>query len=587
MPNKNLNTKRSSQEIECNFSTPIKFRKVQWDTPNTKKIKKKSNDSGECQSENECEISSISVIVRVKPIKPDDETASDQPKLRNLVKYVDNENIEIFKSNTKNIQFKFDQIFCSDINNESHQHSLQFRNKDQDYVYNFITKPMHQHIIDGFNTCLLAYGQTGSGKTYSIIGEDSIDGIIPKFCKDIFTKFDTTDPNIKYKFEISFYEIYNEKIKDFLADKTTKTIKMLKVREHPILGPFVENLTVKEVKSYSDIKPCINIGVKERSTASTMMNQRSSRSHCIFNKKVLIANLLRYLSLIYHIDGEIHQLSTTSRANFVDLAGSERLTNVSSDSIHIKESTSINKALHYLGKVIMALSERNICDKNSHIPYRNSILTWILKDSLGGNSKTAMLATISSDIKNFEETLNTLRYATKASSIVNLARVNKDPKESLISQLTEEITKLREMSTNFPNDISDKLKKDINILKDKLTEMDNLNFKIEKINTDYKEKFKNLEDEKINNHHLKSQINIRDKQILNLEKELMTLKMKSHTKVDSKEHTKYQLDQKIDDKFTNYNKSIENSLNNLTKHVQKMSESQYVMKKMDNILKFI
>ncbi|XP_025248395.1 kinesin-like protein KIF14 isoform X2 [Theropithecus gelada] len=241
---------------------------------------------------------------------------------------------------------------------------------------------------------------------------------------------------------MSFFEVYNEKIHDLLVckDENGQRKQPLRVREHPVYGPYVEALSMNVVSSYTDIQSWLELGNKQRATAATGMNDKSSRSHSVFT-------LVMTQTKTEFVEGEEHDHRITSRINLIDLAGSERCSTAHTSGDRLKEGVSINKSLLTLGKVISALSEQ-ANQKRVFIPYRESVLTWLLKESLGGNSKTAMIATISPAASNIEETLSTLRYANQARLIVNIAKVNEDMNAKLIRELKAEIAKLKAAQRN-------------------------------------------------------------------------------------------------------------------------------------------
>lgn len=206
------------------------------------------------------------------------------------------------------------------------------------------------------------------------------------------------------------------------------------MREHQTLGPYVEGLTSYNVDSADEALNWINVGLRNRATASTGMNDKSSRSHAVFT-------LVLTQTKGEAIEGTVQEHNVTSRINMVDLAGSERAAASGSTGERLQEGKSINLSLMTLGKVITQLSQNpdNQKSQSIYIPYRESQLTFLLKDSLGGNSKTAMLATISPASSNYEETISTLRYAQKARNIVNIVRVNEDHRVSIIRKLIHEV----------------------------------------------------------------------------------------------------------------------------------------------------
>ncbi|XP_009701107.1 PREDICTED: kinesin-like protein KIF14 [Cariama cristata] len=309
----------------------------------------------------------------------------------------------------------------------------------QAMIYKTLAVPLLERAFEGYNTCLFAYGQTGSGKSYTMMGFDEDQGIIPRLCEDLFTQITQMDTQqILYHLEMSFFEVYNEKIHDLLVFKAESGQKKqpLRVREHPVLGPYVEGLTVNVVSSYSDIQSWLELGNKQRATAATVMNDKSSRSHSVFT-------LVMTQTKVEFVDEEQCDRRLTSHINLIDLAGSECCSTAQTTGERLKEGVSINKSLLTLGKVISALSKQSRNGRKTFIPYRESVLTWLLKESLGGNSQTAMIATVSPAASSTEETLSTLRYAKQACSIINIAKVNEDVNAKLIRELKAEIQKLK------------------------------------------------------------------------------------------------------------------------------------------------
>lgn len=335
--------------------------------------------------------------------------------------------------------FQYDHVFCS-CDREGCDYASQ---KD---VFENIGKPLLDNAFRGYNACLFAYGQTGSGKSYSMMGDntgEAIDidnnaGVTPRFCKELFKRIASLDaPNSSASVEVSYFEIYNEKIHDLLSTSATTRREALKVREHPVWGPYIVDLSVHPVASYKELRACLLTGNKNRATAATAMNEKSSRSHSIFTIEVSLAE-----------GGAEGDVCRRSKVSLVDLAGSERLSNGMSNEERMRQGVSINKSLLTLGKVISALAEQRK-GSSLFIPYRESVLTWLLKESLGGNSLTSMLATISPASCNIDETLATLRYACQARSIVNRARINENPHDKLIRELRAEVERLRALRQSY------------------------------------------------------------------------------------------------------------------------------------------
>ncbi|XP_018578799.1 kinesin-like protein KIF13B isoform X2 [Anoplophora glabripennis] len=329
--------------------------------------------------------------------------------------------------------FAFDHCFCSvDPNNENFV--------SQEVVFDCLGRDILDNAFQGYNACIFAYGQTGSGKSYTMMGSQDNKGIIPRLCDALFGQIAKQQSSeLSYKVEVSYMEIYNEKVHDLLDPQTHK--QSLKVREHNVLGPYVDGLSQLAVTSFQDIDNLMAEGNKSRTVAATNMNSESSRSHAVFTV-ILTQTLTDSKS---GVSGE-----KVSRMSLVDLAGSERAVKTGAVGERLKEGSNINKSLTTLGLVISKLADQSSGSKNKDkfVPYRDSVLTWLLKDNLGGNSKTVMVATISPAADNFEETLSTLRYADRAKRIVNHAVVNEDPNARIIRELTQEVEALREMLRN-------------------------------------------------------------------------------------------------------------------------------------------
>ncbi|GBG32405.1 Kinesin-like protein KIF16B [Hondaea fermentalgiana] len=342
---------------------------------------------------------------------------------------------------------------------------------EQAQVFEDIGTGVLENAFAGYNASVFAYGQTGSGKTHTMLGSGVDAGLIPRICWCLVEKLHETeqrgDPETSclgtgaesttYSLEASYLEIYNERCIDLLApppNNSEPSIK-LRVREDPKSGPYVEDLTTVPVRSMHEIRRMMAVGARARTVAATNMNNKSSRSHAIF-------------TLVFKqttISGDLSSATdTVSKINLVDLAGSERVSASGVKGRQLTETANINRSLHTLGRVINALSRSsgrkrgyNTPSKDNLfgtpttsggapplIPYRDSTLTWLLKPSLGGNSRTTMFATVSPAMVNFEESLTTLRYAQECSRVVNKAIVNRDKNVEIINELRTEIDLLRE-----------------------------------------------------------------------------------------------------------------------------------------------
>ncbi|XP_064341428.1 kinesin-like protein KIF1A isoform X15 [Camelus dromedarius] len=333
--------------------------------------------------------------------------------------------------------------FSFDYSYWSHTSPEDINYASQKQVYRDIGEEMLQHAFEGYNVCIFAYGQTGAGKSYTMMGKQEKDqqGIIPQLCEDLFSRInDTTNDNMSYSVEVSYMEIYCERVRDLLNPKNKGN---LRVREHPLLGPYVEDLSKLAVTSYNDIQDLMDSGNKARTVAATNMNETSSRSHAVFN---IIFTQKRH-------DAETNiTAEKVSKVSLVDLAGSERADSTGAKGTRLKEGANINKSLTTLGKVISALAEMDSGPnknkkkkKTDFIPYRDSVLTWLLRENLGGNSRTAMVAALSPADINYDETLSTLRYADRAKQIRCNAVINEDPNNKLIRELQDEVARLRDL----------------------------------------------------------------------------------------------------------------------------------------------
>nr|XP_046258631.1 uncharacterized protein kif16bb isoform X2 [Scatophagus argus] len=313
----------------------------------------------------------------------------------------------------------------------------------QEKIFHDLGSDVLKAAFEGFNACVFAYGQTGSGKSYTMMGHTDDKGLIPRICEGLFCEISrrSMSDSASFSTQVSYLEIYNESVRDLLkSTATTADGGGLKVREHPSDGPYVENLSKHLAHNHTDMEDLLIFGNANRTTASTGMNKFSSRSHAIFTIHFTQA----------WFDGELPR-ETLCKIHLVDLAGSERADATRTTGNRLKEGANINKSLVTLGSVISALADLSVGGpltkkkKQIFIPYRDSVLTWLLKDSLGGNSVTTMIATISPADVNYGETLSTLRYASRTKNIVNSPMVNEDGSVKVIRELQEEVTRLRRL----------------------------------------------------------------------------------------------------------------------------------------------
>ncbi|XP_046324310.1 kinesin-like protein KIF17 isoform X1 [Marmota monax] len=295
-------------------------------------------------------------------------------------------------------------------------------------IYNEIAYPLVEGVTEGYNGTIFAYGQTGSGKSFTMQGlpdPPSQRGIIPRAFEHVFESVQCAE-NTKFLVRASYLEIYNEDVRDLLGPDTKQKLEL---KEHPEKGVYVKGLSLHTVHSVAQCERIMETGWKNRSVGYTLMNKDSSRSHSIFTISIEI----------YAVDERGKDHLRAGKLNLVDLAGSERQSKTGATGERLKEATKINLSLSALGNVISALVD----GRCKHIPYRDSKLTRLLQDSLGGNTKTLMVACLSPADNNYDETLSTLRYANRAKSIKNKPRINEDPKDALLREYQEEIKRLK------------------------------------------------------------------------------------------------------------------------------------------------
>nr|DBA30801.1 TPA: hypothetical protein GDO54_006741 [Pyxicephalus adspersus] len=311
--------------------------------------------------------------------------------------------------------FTFDTVFGPDSN--------------QLDVYNLTARPIIDSVLEGYNGTIFAYGQTGTGKTFTMEGVRAVPelrGIIPNSFAHIFGHIAKAEGDTRFLVRVSYLEIYNEEVRDLLGKDQTQR---LEVKERPDVGVYIKDLSAYVVNNADDMDRIMTLGHKNRSVGATNMNEHSSRSHAIFTITIECSEK--------GADGNMHV--RMGKLHLVDLAGSERQAKTGATGQRLKEATKINLSLSTLGNVISALVD----GKSTHVPYRNSKLTRLLQDSLGGNSKTMMCANIGPADYNYDETISTLRYANRAKNIKNKARINEDPKDALLRQFQKEIEELK------------------------------------------------------------------------------------------------------------------------------------------------
>ncbi|XP_010254537.1 PREDICTED: kinesin-like protein KIN-4C [Nelumbo nucifera] len=325
-------------------------------------------------------------------------------------------------------------------------------------IYDDCVAPLVDALFHGYNATVLAYGQTGSGKTYTMgtnyTGEANSGGIIPKFMETIFSSVETMKEKIEFLIRVSFIEIFKEEVFDLLDPNPPAFSKVegaslgkpvvparvpIQIRETASGGITLAGVTEPEVRTKEEMATFLSRGSLSRATGSTNMNSQSSRSHAIFT----ITMEQKKISSALVIDDDVGDDILCSKLHLVDLAGSERAKRTGVDGLRFKEGIHINKGLLALGNVISALGDEKKRKEGGHVPYRDSKLTRLLQDSLGGNSKTVMIACVSPADTNAEETLNTLKYANRARNIQNKAIVNRDPVAAQMQRMRNQIEQLQ------------------------------------------------------------------------------------------------------------------------------------------------
>ena len=371
----------------------------------------------------------VKVVVRCRPLS----TKETQNKRKKIVQ-VDGKSGQITIKGTKKDQkkeivktFTFDQVYDE--------------NSTQREIYENTAKPIVQSSLDGYNGTIFAYGQTGTGKSHTREGKDDppdLRGIIPNSCCHIFDEIAKSGSTTEFLVRSSYIEIYNEEIRDLLSKNPQNKLEL---KENPEKGVYVKGLTAFVVKGVKEILNVITVGKRNRTVGETLMNQDSSRSHAIFMITIESSTITTPQGQASPGMENKESASTirVGKLNLVDLAGSERQSKTGATGDRLKEATKINLSLSALGNVISALVD----GKGGHIPYRDSKLTRMLQDSLGGNTKTLMIANVGPADMNFDETLSTLRYANRAKNIKNKPKINEDPKDAMLREFQEEIARLK------------------------------------------------------------------------------------------------------------------------------------------------
>ncbi|XP_023036472.1 osmotic avoidance abnormal protein 3 isoform X1 [Drosophila willistoni] len=370
----------------------------------------------------------VKVIVRCRPMNQKEIKA----KCENVVE-ISEYCISVLNPSAKTAPrkvFTFDTVYDTISNTET--------------IYNDMCYPLVESTLEGYNATIFAYGQTGCGKTHTMQGDGSNIGVIQKCFDHIFESIAMAS-NIRFLALVSYLEIYNENIRDLLSGDEFSATVSHPLKEVPGIGVTVPSLTTQAVVNAKQCYHWLCFGNKNRATASTLMNENSSRSHTIFSVS------LEQFQGSFTSSTPKSETGTTSeeilggilrgKLNLVDLAGSERQQKTGAFGDRLKEATKINLSLSALGNVISSLVD----GKTKHVPYRDSKLTRLLQDSLGGNTKTLMISCISPADTNYDETLSSLRYANRAKNISNKPHINEDPKDAKLRQYQSEILKLKRM----------------------------------------------------------------------------------------------------------------------------------------------
>eukprot|EP00735_Rhodelphis_limneticus_P012377 TRINITY_DN562_c0_g1::TRINITY_DN562_c0_g1_i1::g.10428::m.10428 TRINITY_DN562_c0_g1::TRINITY_DN562_c0_g1_i1::g.10428 ORF type:complete len:1103 (+),score=308.19,sp/Q8T135/KIF5_DICDI/51.99/1e-111,Kinesin/PF00225.18/2e-112,FERM_M/PF00373.13/3.3e+03,FERM_M/PF00373.13/2.3e-11,PH/PF00169.24/1.5e-08,ALIX_LYPXL_bnd/PF13949.1/0.00024,ALIX_LYPXL_bnd/PF13949.1/2.8e+02,DUF2205/PF10224.4/0.00036,IncA/PF04156.9/5.4e+02,IncA/PF04156.9/1.1e+02,IncA/PF04156.9/0.0025,PH_8/PF15409.1/0.044,DUF972/PF06156.8/1e+03,DU len=353
----------------------------------------------------------VRVICRFRPKNQKERKELESAEEQFSIDFYENKTVEMNIYHQRD-SFTFDRVFD--------EHST------QQEVFEISSRMTIQDVLDGYNGTIFAYGQTGAGKTHTMLGniiDDQQHGIIPRVNRFMFNSIMEGDSGTKFCIKCSYLEIYNETINDLLDGKN----RNLNIRESPQAGVFIPGLTEETVCSEADVLDLLHIGDRNRAVAATKMNERSSRSHSLFQ-------IIVYQTLV---DGSC----LSGKLNLVDLAGSEKVGKTGATGQTLNEAKKINQSLSALGKCIYALSDPK--KKASHIPYRDSKLTRILQESLGGNTKTTLLICCSPALSNHDETLSTLKFGARAKTIETSVKSNnqRNPNElkALISRLRKEL----------------------------------------------------------------------------------------------------------------------------------------------------
>eukprot|EP00419_Tripos_fusus_P054852 CAMPEP_0172805932 /NCGR_PEP_ID=MMETSP1075-20121228/6022_1 /TAXON_ID=2916 /ORGANISM="Ceratium fusus, Strain PA161109" /LENGTH=769 /DNA_ID=CAMNT_0013644645 /DNA_START=75 /DNA_END=2384 /DNA_ORIENTATION=- len=422
---------------------------------------------------------SVVVGVRVRPFNEREKNLGAQ-----LCVQMDGPTTSMLNVSSKEadpIKYTFDESFWSHdgFENDADGYSRPLPGSnyaDQAYVFNKFGKRVLDNAWDGFHCCLFAYGQTGAGKSYSMVGWGNNKGIVPITCENIFGRIQENN-NSEKRFEVvvSVVEIYMEKVHDLLVDPDKRKEGGLDIRESKMLGVYIDGVKKRAVDSYAAIDQTIEEATQNRTVASTLMNATSSRAHTVLTIE---------FKQIETVVGS-NEAVKISMINLVDLAGSEKQKDTAAKGEVLKQATAINKSLSALGMVIEKLAQKSQGKKNVLVPYRDSKLTRLLQNALGGSSKTIMICALSPASTNYEETLSTLRYADRAKQIKNVAKVNENPQEKLMRELREENAKLKVVMEQLHDNIGTT---DLEQIQERIQEMKDAQVALAEYKQDFGEK---------------------------------------------------------------------------------------------------
>jgi len=401
-------SERSQRKRQSGIITPLPTLASPDSTFDQTPVKNKNSTITRNSKRNSTEVNNIKVVARFRPLN-DNEKSKDDGVLS--VSFLDESSLL-----ANNECYAFDRIFDP--------------TSSQSDIFDFSVTQTVDDLFNGYNGTVLAYGQTGSGKSYTMMGasieDENQKGIIPRIADSIFDKIAKGDENIEFTLSVSYMEIYMETIRDLLTIDP-ESGKNLTVHEDKTSGVHVRNLSKVYIGSSKELYSVLQRGSDLRATSSTEMNMESSRSHAIFQLN---------LTQIDQLDGNTKR----SKLFLVDLAGSEKVSKTGASGQTLEEAKKINSSLSALGNVINALTDT----KSSHVPYRDSKLTRILQESIGGNSRTSLIINCSPSNSNLQETISTLRFGTRAKKIKNKAHINNEPSGLELMKQIENLKKYNE-----------------------------------------------------------------------------------------------------------------------------------------------